>query len=84
MPKKWRVDENDGYLAILVEDETNELIAHVISTTPDELELIRKAPELLNAAHDAYDELVLHEKMARSTGDEGLLAVVEKLRGLLF
>lgn len=88
MTKKWRIERGVSggcyESQLLVEEETSDLIAEIYSATPDELELMRKAPELLNVAHDAYEELVLHEKMARSSGDEGLLAVLEKLRGLLF
>ncbi len=89
MTKKWVLEQglmldDGGQGYYLIEDETRHLIAEIFRATPDELELMRKAPELLDACQEAVIELALYEKIARQDDDTDLLAVLDKLRKLLF
>lgn len=85
--RTWRLERNwvgaGPVKTFIIENETNDLIAKVYNSTPDKLEIIRKAPEFAYACVVALDELELHERMAKQDNDTDLLNALEVLRRVL-
>ncbi len=82
--RTWRLEPSNlkGFV-LIIENETQKLIAQVSGATDQELELMRKAPEFAYGCRAALEELVLHEKMAKQTGDTDLLDTLTLLRKML-